>query len=132
MTDQPASMIEVYRRFLDGELPLAAAAHLLRQHAPSWTAEPGSLKLDTLSAVERKRADQLFSEAVQPILAPFLAGEIDGEAAARQLAPLVLPVGVFALNLRLPTGQGAAEAMARFAELAEQLAELEKPPDHRR
>src|SRR5258708_39042243 len=125
MADRPASMSEVYRRFLGGELPLQDAAQLLREHARSWTTEAGSLKLDTLSDVERRKAEQLFSAAIRPILGCFMTGEINSEAAARQLAPLVFPLGVFALNFSLPTGKGAAEAMARFAELAEQLADLE-------
>jgi hypothetical protein len=80
MADQPASMIEVYRRFLGGELPLEEAAHLLRRHARFWPAEAGSLKLDALSDAEREKAEQLFGEAIQPILASFLAREVDGEA----------------------------------------------------
>lgn len=131
MTIHPESMGAVYRRFLAGELPLEDAANLLRQHAQVWNTEAGSLKLDTLPDAEREKAAQLFSEAIQPILAPFLAGEITSKAAARQLAPLVFPVGVFALNFSTPTGPAAADTMARFAALAEDLADLEDSPENR-
>ncbi|HXB54822.1 MAG TPA: hypothetical protein VN461_08575 [Vicinamibacteria bacterium] len=60
MADQPASMIEAYRRFLGGELPLEEAAHLLRRHARFWPAEAGSLKVDALDDAEREKAEQLF------------------------------------------------------------------------
>ena len=131
MTIHPESMSAVYRHFLAGDLPLEDAAHLLRQHAQLWNTEAGSLKLDTVPDVDREKAAQLFSEAIQPILAPYLAGEITSKAAARQLAPLVFPVGVFALNFTPPTGPAGADTMARFAALATDLAELEDSPENR-
>lgn len=93
MTALPASMSDVYTRYLAGELPLGTAADLLRQSAQAWNTKPGSLELDLLPSDERDRAAQLLNQSIQPILVAYIAGDISCESAARQLAPLVLPVG---------------------------------------
>jgi hypothetical protein len=53
-----------------------------------------------------------------------MSGDIGPDIAAQQLAPFVLPHGVFALNLPAPTGVDRAVAMSRFGELGRCLAEL--------
>lgn len=126
VTVPPASMSDIYTQYLAGGLPLATAADLLRQSAQAWKTEPGSLKLDLLPNDEREKAAQLLNESIQPIMVPYMAGDISSESAARQLAPLVLPVGVFALNLGLPSEGVATDRMTRLAELAEKLVQLEE------
>jgi hypothetical protein len=121
----PMSMSDVYRRFLNDELAFEEAAALLREHAASWRTEPGSLSLDHWPAAQREKAGELFSAAIQPILAPYFAGQLDSDAAARQLAPLVFPVGLYALNVDTPAGPSADAAMARLVELIGKLADLE-------
>jgi hypothetical protein len=118
-------MADVYNRFLAGELSLEDAAQLLREHAPEWGAEGDSLALNDLPDAQREKAGELFNAAIQPILAPFLAGEVSSEAAARQLAPLALPLGAFALNFTLPGDVASDQAMALIKDLVDKLAELE-------
>jgi hypothetical protein len=122
-------MSDVYRRFLNDELALQEAAQLLRMHASAWKAEPGSLRLDTLPEEQREKAAELFNAAIQPILDPYFAGQVASDATARQLAPLVRPMGVYALNLNMPPGSGADEAMGRLIELTNRLADLESEND---
>src|SRR5262245_10034371 len=98
-------MSDVYRRLLDEELALEEAAGLLRIQTSS-SVEPGSLNLDTLPEDRREKASQLFDAAIRPILDPYLAGEVASDVTARRLAPLVRPMGVFALNVNLPPGPG--------------------------
>lgn len=119
------SMGDVYSRFLNSELALDEAAEVLRKHAASWHTEPGSLSLHELPEQQRERAGELFTAAIQPILEPYFAGQLGSDAAARELAPLVFPVGVYALNLNMPAGPRADEAMALLLELMNKLADLE-------
>lgn len=122
-------MAGVYRLYLRGELGLEQAAELLRSHAATWNAAPGSLELDTLPDEQRAKASELLDAAVGPIVAPYLAGEIGSEAAPRQLAPLMFPLGVFALNLSLPPGPDSENVMARLVELTTRLANYKVAPD---
>jgi hypothetical protein len=113
----PMSMSDVYRRFLNGELALEKAAELLRKHAASWNTEPGSLSLDTLPDEHREKAAELFSAAIQPILGPYFAGQLASDAAARQLAPLVFPVGIYALSVNMPAGASGRQPLNPIAPL---------------
>ena len=124
MANDPASVNDVYRGFVQGALPLEEAARLLRHHAAEWKTQADSLKLDTLPEVEREKAAALFNEAIQPIFQAFLAGDISVDSAAHQLAPLVFPVGVFALNFNMAPGPAASAPMARFMELMKRLTEV--------
>jgi len=125
MVSEPTSMSEVYHRFLNGELPLDEAVRCLRLNARVWKSAPGSLAFDTLPDADREKAALLFNEAIQPILGSFMNGEISGESAARELHPLLFPVGVFSLNLTMANGPGAEQAMARLTELMHKLAEAD-------
>src|SRR5437762_7621656 len=128
MATDPTSMNEVYRGFLEGTLPLEDAARMLRHHAAEWRTEADSLRLDTLPDAEREKAAALFNEAIYPIFQAFLAEEISVDSAAHQLAPLVLPLGVFALNFNMPAGPAAAAAaMSRFMKLMKRLTEVADP-----
>jgi len=124
-------MSGVYRRFLNDELTLEEAAELLRVHASSWSADPGTLSLDSLPDGQREKAAELFSAAIEPILGPYFAGQVGSDVTARKLAPLVRPVGVYALNLAMPTGPSADTAMTRLIELMNRLADLESESDDR-
>ncbi len=119
---------EVYRRFLDDELALDEAAELLRVAS---NAEAGSLRLDSLPDAQREKAARLLDAAIRPILAPYFAGEVGREVTARRLVPLVRPLGVYALNVDVPTGPRADEVMARLMELTERLADLEDASEGR-
>lgn len=130
MTDGPQSMMAIHG-YLGGELDLSKAANLLRKRANSGGVESGTLGLDTLPEEQRQKAEELFNESIQPICRGFMNGEIDTEAAARQLAPLVFPIGVFALNFAMPSGPEAHATMARFGELVARLAKLEGEAGHR-
>ena len=118
-------MSDVYSSFLAGDLSLQVAAELLQAGAPEWRTQAGSLRLDTLPDADREKAAELFDKAIEPILAPYLAGDISSESAALQLAPLVFPVGVFALNFTMPSGPDADRTMSRMSELIEKLAGLD-------
>ena len=126
MTEFPASMSDVYRRFLEGALPLQDAALLLRQHARGWNTRSGSLGLDELSGEDRQKAAELLNESIQPALVRFLAGGVTTEAAAQEIAPLVLPLGVFALNVNTPSEGATTDLMARLSELFEKVAGLDE------
>jgi hypothetical protein len=116
---------DVYRRFLDDALSLEEAAELLRAHAAASPAEAASLSLESLPAAQREKAARLFDAAMRPILDGYFAGEMGSDDAARLMAPLVRPVGVYALSVDMSSGPGGADAMARLAELVERLADLE-------
>lgn len=118
-------MRAIYKGYLSGGLDLSEAATLLRTRATADAGESGALDLDTLPEEQRQKAEELLNESIQPICRSFMSGEIDTEAAARQLAPLVFPLGVLALNFALPDGPEGPTAMARFAELVARLVELE-------
>lgn len=117
-------MSDVYRRYVEDELSLAEAAALLRSHAPVWNTAAGSLALEKLPDEQRDKAAELLDAAIQPYLEPYLAGQVTSDVAARQLAPLVAPLGVYALNLNLPPGTPADEAMPRLLELLGRLVDL--------
>ena len=120
-----SSTTNVYRRYLEGDLSLADAAALLRESARAGRVEVGTLELDRLPQSERERAALLLNELTTPVCQRYLAGEISAEDAARELAPFLLPNGVFALNFSLGDGNSSAPAaMTRFGELLSRLSEL--------
>ena len=117
-------MKETYERFLNGELALEEAASLLKERANLGRADAGTLDLSSAPERQREKAAELLNEVIRPVWSAFERGELAPEAAARQLAPFLRPLGVWALNANVPVGPDAPAIAARFAELFRKLADV--------
>ena len=83
-----------------------------------------ALNLDELPDEERQKASELFDASIRPTLTSFLAGDLTSDAAAELLAPLIRPLGAWALNVgALPHADGA-QTMARMGELLDKLGRI--------
>ena len=131
MTGGRGAVADVYHRFLGGQLSLPEAVSLLQHHARTGVTDVETVALDSLPDHERERATRLLGQLIEPICGSYMSGQMSVEAAARELAPYVLPVGVWALSFTPARAEHLETGMAKLAELAARLAELaETGPDN--